>query len=77
MEINDFVKHFAEQFEDTDPSVFSAETKYKDLDEWSSLVSLSIIAMVDDQYKVRIKGEDIRRCSTVGDLYCLVEEKMH
>ena len=47
MEIKSFIENFAEQFEDTDASVFTAETKYRDLDEWSSLIAHSILAMAD------------------------------
>ena len=58
MELNEFVAHFAEQFEETDASVFTPETKYHDLEEWSSLIGLSVIAMVDDEYDVTLKGND-------------------
>ena len=47
MNINEFIEHFAEQFEETDAAEFKAETIFKDLDEWSSLMALNIIAMVE------------------------------
>ena len=34
MELNEFVAHFAEQFEETEPSIFTPETKYHELEEW-------------------------------------------
>jgi len=55
MEIKEFIQNFADQFEDTDASVFTPETVFHDLDEWSSLVGLSLIAMIDDEYDVTIK----------------------
>lgn len=72
MELKDFIENFASQFDDTDISQFSAETKFKELDEWSSLMALSIIAMVDEEYDVRIKGDDIRQVVTVADLFNIV-----
>ena len=48
MEIKEFVENFAAQFDETDASVFTAETRFRDLEEWSSLIGLSIIAMVDE-----------------------------
>jgi len=75
MEIKDFVENFAMQFDDTDSSVFAAETKFKDLDEWSSLLALSIIAMVDDEYQVILRGDDIRSAETINDLFLLVKSK--
>jgi acyl carrier protein len=72
MDITTFIANVAEQFMDTDPSVFSAQTKFKELDEWSSLMALAIIAMVDDLYHVRLKGIDIRQSVTVEDLFIKV-----
>lgn len=69
MELNDFVKNFASLFEDTDPERFTPDTRYKDLPEWSSLVALFVIAMVDEKYSVKIKGDDIRNSITVEDLF--------
>ena len=69
MELNDFIEKFAEQFDDTDASEIKAETVFKELDEWSSLMALSIIAMVDEEYDVQLKGDDIRNSNTVEDLF--------
>ena len=76
MEIKEFIENFAEQFDETDASEFTAETVYKELAEWSSLVALSIIAMIDEEYDVTLKGDDIRNTSTIGDLFYLVNEKV-
>lgn len=75
MELNEFVAHFAEQFEDTDPSVFTPETKYHDLEEWSSLIGLSVIAMVDEEYDVAIKGNDVKSSVTIEDLFNIVKSR--
>lgn len=72
MEINEFLENFASQFDETDASEFTAETVFKDLAEWSSLMALSIIAMADEEYSVKLKGEDIRNASTIEDLYNIV-----
>lgn len=75
MEIKEFIEKFAEQFDDTDASVFAPETKFKELDEWSSLAALSIIGMVDEEYDITIKGDDIKNATTVEDLYNTVKVK--
>jgi acyl carrier protein len=75
MEIKEFIENFANQFDDTDASVFTAETKFKEVEEWSSLTALSIIAMVDEEYDVTIKGDDIRNSTTIQDLFNLVQSK--
>ena len=76
MELNDFIAHFAEQFDETDASEFTAETVFHDLDEYSSLIALSIIAMVDEEYDVTLKGDDMKSAVTIEDLYNIVKSKM-
>lgn len=75
MELKDFVEKFAEQFDDTDASEIKAETKFKELDEWSSLIALGVIGMVDEEYDITLKGEDIRNSETVEDLFNAVKAK--
>ncbi len=76
MELNDFIANFAEQFDETDAGVFTAETVFHDLDEYSSLIALSIIAMVDEEYDVALKGDDMKSAVTIEDLYNIVKSKM-
>lgn len=75
MEIEEFIENFADQFDDTDISELKPETKFKELDEWSSLVALSVIAMIDEEYDVTIKGDDIRNNATIEDLFNDVKAK--
>lgn len=75
MEINQFIKLFSEQFDETPVEIFQPETVYKDLDEWNSLTALSVIAMVDEEYEKRITGADLRSCKTIGDLHLLIQSK--
>jgi len=75
MELKDFILNFANQFDDTDPSEIKAETVFKELDEWSSLIALSVIAMIDEEYDIAIKGDDIRNSDTVEDLFNAVKAK--
>ena len=76
MELNDFIEKFAEQFDETDASEFKADTEFKTLDEWSSLSALSIIAMVDEEYDIAIKGDDIKNADTIEDLFNVVKSKV-
>ena len=75
MKLNEFIENFANQFDDTDVSEIAAATEFKALDEGSSLVALSIIAMVDEEYDVTIKGDDIRNSKTIEDLFNVVASK--
>ena len=69
MDINSFIKNFAEQFDDTPRDQIKAETNFRNLEEWSSLIALSIIAMVDEEYGVTLKGDDIKNATTVEDIF--------
>lgn len=75
MEINDFIKNLADQYDDVEFQDFSPETKFKELDEYSSLTALSIIAMVDEEYEITLKGDDIRQATTVQELFDIVKAK--
>jgi acyl carrier protein len=72
MELTKFVKLFADQFNETPSSQFHPAFAYKDLPEWSSLTSLSVIAMVDEEFDVQLKGDDIEESTTIEDIYNLV-----
>ena len=74
--LEDFIVNFAEQFDDTDASEITATTVFHDLDEYSSLIALSIIAMVDEEYDVQLKGDDMRSAVTVEDLFNIVKSKV-
>lgn len=74
--LEEFVALFAEQFDDTDPSEITTKTVFHDLDEWSSLIGLSVIAMVDEEFDVALKGDDVKTSVTVEDLYNKVIAKL-
>lgn len=76
MELQGFINNFAEQFDDIDASALNGSTIFKDLEEWNSLVALSVIAMVDEEYDVTLKGNDINSANTIEDLYNTVQSKM-
>jgi acyl carrier protein len=75
MDLNEFIAHVAEQFEETDASQIVASTKFQELDEYSSLIALSLIAMIDEEYDVTIKGNDLRSAVTIEDLFNTVKSK--
>ena len=67
--LEEFVALFAEQFDDTDASEIQAKTQFHKLNEWSSLIGLSVIAMVDEEFDIALKGDDVKNAVTVEDLY--------
>ena len=50
-------------------SVFKPDTHFKELEDWSSLVALSVIAMIDEEYDVSLKGDDLLKSDTIQELF--------
>ncbi|MCD8385590.1 MAG: acyl carrier protein [Bacteroidales bacterium] len=75
MDIKEFVQTFAQQFEDTDPAEITADTEFRELDEWSSLTGMCIMAMAKTQYGKIITGKELKECETVKDVFDLISSK--
>ena len=75
MTLDEFVKAFAAEFDETPVEQFKADTVYKDFDEWGSLTALSIIALAMERFEKKITGADLRTCNTIEDLYNLIQNK--
>jgi len=75
MVLQDFTIEFAKQFDDTDLSEIKEDTVFQELEEWSSLTVLSVIAFVKTSFNKKMTGKEIRSCETVKDLFDLVVSK--
>ncbi|HCS86992.1 MAG TPA: acyl carrier protein [Bacteroidales bacterium] len=75
MIMEEFIKNFAEQFDDTDLAVFTTETKFRDLEEWSSLIGLAVMNMIAKKYSVKITPAELRATNTIADIYNLIQSK--
>ena len=73
MNINDFIEKLADQFEDTELSELQPDTEFQQLDDWSSLSTLGIIALIRTEYGKKVTADEIRLCRTISDLYILAE----
>lgn len=76
MEIKEFIENFAAQFDETDASEFKAETVFHELDEYSSLIALTIIGMIDEEYGVSVSAEEMTAAVTIEDLFNTVKAKV-
>lgn len=75
MELKEFILNFADQFDDTDASEIKADTVFHDLDEWSSLTGMSVIALAKIEYGKTITGAELKACVTVEDVFNLINNK--
>ena len=76
MEIKAFIENFADQFEDASADQFAPETNFREFKGWSSLVALSVLAMIDEEYDVQLKGEEMKKTTTIQQLFDLVQSKL-
>ena len=75
MSLEKFIENFEEAVEDIEPGSLTAETAYRELEEWDSLAVLTVIAMVDAEYNVRLKADALKSCETLEALFALVSSR--
>jgi len=75
MDLIDFVNNFADEFDETPNEVFTPDTDFKSLEEWDSLMALTVISMVQEKYKKFITGPDLRSVKTIRELSELIDVK--
>lgn len=75
MSLKEFIENLASAYDDVSTSELAPNTKFKELNEWSSLTALSVIAMVNEEYDVELSGKDIRDAKTVEDLFNIVQSR--
>ena len=69
LEITTFIQDFEQLFDEVEQGTITQDTVIRDLDEWSSLIALTLIAMADENYEIKLTGDDIRTSITVNDVY--------
>lgn len=73
--MEEFIGNFYEILDETEKLEVNQNTDFKNLDEWDSMTSLMLIAMVDEKYGKQIKGDDIKECLTLQDLFERIQSK--
>ena len=74
--MKDFIQNFADQFDEIDVNTLTPETNFRELEEWSSLVALSVLAMIDEEYDVPLKADEMRQTTLIQELFDLVQSKL-
>lgn len=74
MDIDSFIKSFAQAIDVEDVEALTPETEFHDLDEWSSLSVILVIAFFDVQFNKQVNNIAIREAQTIQDLYNLATE---
>jgi len=75
MNEQEFIQHFAEQFDETDASQLALDTKFRDIDEWSSIIALSVMAMCAEEYDVILSANEMENANQISDVYNIVKSR--
>lgn len=70
--MEEFIEKFASLFPVTPKEKINEDTEFKYLDDWSSMTTLTLVAMVEDDYGLTLSSNDIRNTDTVGELFELI-----
>ena len=73
--MKDFIENFKEILDEPEEINLSPGTTFKDIDEWDSLTNLSLMAMVDSDYNVKLNADEINNSDTLLDLFNLIKSK--
>ena len=73
--MEEFIKNFANQWDETDASEFTPECEFHELEEWSSLVGLAILNMIAKKYGVKVAPAELKACVTIEDVFTLIKAK--
>ena len=77
MQIGLFIKHFHELFEETPVENIQPETVFRELEEWDSMIALSVMILCDEKYQVRLTPEEMKSAITVNDLFSIISDKIN
>lgn len=69
--LEDFLGKVKEVISDADVEI-SQNTKFRDLNEWSSLVAIDLAALVDFSCQAEFDITELNKCETFYDLYNLI-----
>ena len=74
--LDEFTKNIELELDDIESGTLTPEINYRDLESWSSMYALIIIAYVDLEFDVTLTGDDLKQCNTVKDLYTLIKSRV-
>lgn len=69
-----FIQNFADQFDD-EPEGLTLETRFRDIDGWTSIIALSEMAMCDEEYDVILSANEMESANCINDIYKIVCER--
>lgn len=72
MELQEVIKLFEEVLNKEGDEMITADTNFKESVHWDSLSAFTISEAIYDKYNIKLRGIQIRKCTTIKDLYELI-----
>lgn len=66
---------FREVFEDSE-MVITEETSANEVEDWTSLMHMQLLATIEEKYGIAFSTRDIRKMKSVGDLAEIIRQKL-
>ena len=67
------IENFLEIFDESPSKTISEDLLFKDLDEWDSMMVLSLMAMVDEEYGINLKPDDLKSINSLNELHNFIK----
>lgn len=69
MEIQELVTIFNEVLNKEGKESITAQTLFKECEHWDSMSAFEVAEKIHTQFGMRLKGIQIRKCSTIQELF--------
>lgn len=76
LKIEAFIATLAPEFDEADPHSLVPEMALKNIQGWSSMLSLIVVAKIKKVYQVNISSAELSQAITLKDLHELVVRKL-
>jgi acyl carrier protein len=76
MDTKKFLQDFVSIFDDEPTQIITMKVFFRDIEGWSSISALALMAMCDEVYDVKISSDDIRNSQTIEDIFNLLNSRM-
>lgn len=74
MTFEEFIDEFVTVFDETSKDELKPETKFRDLDEWSSLHGLATMNMLEQVYGHKVSVNDMKKMTTIQELFDMANQ---
>lgn len=76
MNVEEFIGHLEEEFDDVNPGALTPESEFGKHFDMNSINALIMIALVSTEYSVIINADDLQVSKTINDLFNIIKGRV-